>query len=211
MRYLLICLTPFLFACHSSTDTKQTTTEKTISIDSVIVQHPASATVSTLAEDTGTNCVRGVATPVIKKDVFPNNTFQLKADKVTGIETVELKEGDKLIIKNWGCKYYALTFRFETSRFQNDLDNVGFWYKRAVSFINEVATGVNAPIELAKAGEVIVERIEADVPNGYKNLKFGEEINMTNGDIREFVSIDKVEQIGDKKFAIEITFARGPL
>jgi hypothetical protein len=211
MRYLFICLTAVLFACNSSTETKQTTEEKTMSIDSLIVQHPDSSTVSTLAGDTGTNCVRGAAEPIIKKDIFPKSTFQLQPDKLTGIETVELDKGDKLIIKNWGCKYYALTFRFETSRFQNETSNVGFWYKRAVTLVNEVVKGIDAPLDLAKAKEAIAEQIETDVPNGYSNLKYGEEIDYTEGEIREFVSIDKVEQLSDKTFAIEITFARGPL
>jgi hypothetical protein len=211
MRYLFICLTAILFACNSSTETNQTTEEKTMSIDSLIIQHPDSSTVSTLAGDTGTNCVRGAAERVTKKNIFPKSTFQLQPDKLTGIETVELDKGDKLIIKNWGCKYYALTFRFETSRFQNETNNVGFWYKRAVTLVNEVVKGMDAPLDLAKAKEAIAEHIETDVPNGYSNLKYGEEIDYTEGEIREFVSIDKVEQLSDKTFAIEITFAKGPL
>jgi hypothetical protein len=212
MKNLFICFVTVLFACNSSTDTKQTTEEKTMSMDSLIVQQPASTVLlSTLATDTGKNCVRGVAEPVIKKNIFPKNSFQLQADKLTGIETVELDNGDKLIIKQWGCGYYALTFRFETERFQNEPGNVGFWYKRAVTFINEVAKGIDSPLELTKTADIVAERIEGDVPNEYKNLKYGEEMDVTNGDIREFVSIDKVEQLSDKKYAIEITVARGPL
>jgi hypothetical protein len=212
MRYLLICLTALLFACNSATDTKQPAEEKTISIDSVITQHPAPASaVSTLAGDTGNNCLRGVAAPVVKKDIFPKSTFLLQADKLTGIETVKLDKDDKLTIKQWGCAYYALTLRFETTRFQNEPGNVGFWYKRAVTLVNEVAKGIDAPLELSKATEVIVEHIEEDVPNGYTNLKYGEEMDISNSAIRQFVSIDKVEQLSDKKFAIEITIARGPL
>jgi hypothetical protein len=211
MRYLFICVTTILFACNSSTETKQPTKEKTMSMDSLVVQHPDLSAVSTLARDTGTNCVRGAAESVVKRDIFPKSTFQLQPDKLTGIETVELDKGDKLIIKNWGCAYYALTFRFETSRFQNEPGNVGFWYKRAVSLVNEVLKGIDAPLDLAKAKEAIAKRIEKDVPNGYDNLKYGEEIDVENGDIREFVSIDKVEQLNDKIVAIEITFAKGPL
>lgn len=211
MRYLFICFTAFLFACNSSTEPKPATEEKTMNIDSLIVQHPDSSTVSTLAGDTGTNCVRGVAAPVTKKDIFPKSTFQLQPDKLTGIETVQLDNGDKLIIKNWGCAYYALTFRFETSRFQNEPGNIGFWYKRAVTLVNEITKGIDTPLDLAKAKEAIAEQIEKDVPNGYSNLKYGEEIDVANGEPREFVSIDKVEQLNDKIVAIEITFARGPL
>jgi hypothetical protein len=211
MRYLFICLTAIFFACNSSTGTKQATEEKTMSIDSLIVQHPDSSNISTLAGDTGTNCVRGAAEPVVKKNMFSKSTFQLQPDKLTGIETVELDNGDKLIIKNWGCEYYSLTFRFETSRFQNEPGNVGFWYKRAVTLMNEIAKGIESPLQLEKATEVIVERIEQDVPNGYKNLKYEDEIDITNDGIREFVNIEGVEQLSDKKFAIKITITRGPL
>jgi hypothetical protein len=212
MKYLLISFAAFLVACNSPADNKQTTEEKTISIDSLVVQHPApTVPLSMLAADTGKNCIRGAAEPVIKKDIFPKNTFQLQADKVTGIETVELDKGEKLTIKQWGCDYYALTLRFETTRFQNETGNVGFWYKRAVTLVNEVAKGIDAPLEIPKVTDVIAEHIEEDVPNEYKNLKYGEEMEIANGAIREFVSIDKVEQMSDKKFAIEVTIARGPL
>jgi hypothetical protein len=212
MKYMLLCFAILLFACNSATDNKPTSEEKNMRVDSLIVQHPAPVVpLSTLAADTGKNCVRGAAVPVIKKNIFPKNTFQLQADKVTGMETVELDKGDKLIIKQWGCDYYALTLRFETTRFQNEIGNVGFWYKRAVTFVNEVAKGIDAPVDLAKATEAIAEHIEEDVPNEYRNLKYGEEIEISNGAIREFVSIDKIEQVNDKKFAIEVTIARGPL
>jgi hypothetical protein len=212
MRYLFICLATLLAACNSSTDTKQTTEEKTMSIDSLVVKQPVPvAPLSTLSTDTSKNCTRGAAMPVIKKSIFSKSTFSLQPDKLTGIETVDLDKGDRLIIKQWGCAYYVLTLRFETSRFQNEPGNVGFWYKRAVTLVNEVAKGVDAPVELSKATEAIVARIEEDVPNGYKNLKYGEEIEYANGAIREFISIDKAEQLSDKRFAIEITIARGPL
>ncbi len=208
-RFLFAAFALALFACNSSTETKQTTEEKPISVDSVIVQ--PTAPVSTLAADNGKDCKREVATPVVKKSVYPKTTFQLQADKLTAIETVELDNGDKLIIKNWGCKYYALTFRFETTRFQKETTNVGFWYKRAVTFVNEVSKGIDAPIEIGQATEILVGKIEEDVPNAYQNLKFGEEIEVANGNVPEFVSVDKVEQLSDQKFAVEVTIARGPL
>jgi hypothetical protein len=138
-------------------------------------------------------------------------SFELSQDKKQGIETVDFENGDKLIIKNWGCEYYALTFRFETSRFQSELTDVGFWYKRTVTMLNEINKKTDAPIDIVKGTDRLMNRIEEEVPNGYQNLEFGEELNFEEGEIRSSVRIDKVEKLNDKKFAIEVTFATGPL
>jgi hypothetical protein len=76
------------------------------------------------------NCVRGQAEPVVKKLVYPNSQFQLQADSLTAIEIVNFSNGDKLIIRNWGCESYILTFRFEASRFWTLKINLGFGLKK---------------------------------------------------------------------------------
>jgi hypothetical protein len=162
-------------------------------------------------KNTNTDCIRGVAEPIINKTLFRNTVFQLQSDSLTGIEKVTFDNGDKLIIKNWGCEYYVLTFRFESSRFQSDTLNHEFWFRKTALLMSEILKGLNAPIDVTNGVKFLVSYIDKDKNNNYKNLKFGDEIDFGGNDIRSFVTVDKVIKLTDKKFAIEISFSQGPL
>jgi hypothetical protein len=67
-------------------------------------------------------CVRAEPEPVVKKNIYPKTEFRLETNKEfpfqkLGYETVEFKNGDKLLIEHVGCENYTLIFRFETKRF----------------------------------------------------------------------------------------------
>lgn len=157
------------------------------------------------------DCVRGAAEPIIKKSVYPNTNFKLQPDKITGIETVVFDNNDRLTIKNWGCESYCLTFRFETTRFQEDTTNLQFWYKKAVLLMSEIVSGLDSPINIDKGTKELINFIDKDQPNNYANLKLHEEIDFGGEDIRDYVAVDRVQKIGDNKYAIEISFVTGPL
>ena len=157
------------------------------------------------------DCIRGAAEPIIRKSVFPDSNFKLQSDKITGIETVNFDNGSKLIIKNWGCEYYCLTFRFETTRFQEDTTNLQFWYKKSVLLISEILNGLEAPTDIKKGTNSLVNYIDLDLPNNYVNLKLKDEIDFGGEDIREYVTLDRIQKIDDKKYAIEISYITGPL
>ena len=196
MNRLILVLTIGLFACNSATDKQKKTSDKPLA-DSVAM---------TEKQIVPNDCARGAAEPIIKKTVYPQTTFVLQPDSLTGIETVTFDNGDKLTIKNWGCEYYVLTFRFETSRFQQDTTNLDFWFKSAASLTREVLDGLEAPINITKG----LDKLVAHVDNK-ETLKLGDEIDFVTGDIRSFVSVDRVEKVTDKKYAVEISFATGPL
>ncbi len=196
MNRLILVLTIGLFACSSATDRQKKTSERPLA-DSVSM---------TEKQTVLTNCARGEAEPIIKKTVYPQTTFVLQSDSLTGIETVTFDNGDNLTIKNWCCEYYVLTFRFETSRFQQDTTNLDFWFKCAASLTREVLDGLEAPIDIPKGIDKIVALVDSK-----SSLKLREEIDFIAGDIRSFVSVDRVEKITDKKYAVEISFATGPL
>jgi len=196
MNRLILVLTIGLFACNSATDKQKRTSEKPLA-DSVAMTEKQIVT---------TDCSRGAAEPIIKKTVYPQTIFVLQPDSLTGIETVAFDNGDNLTIKNWGCEYYVLTFRFETSRLQQDTTNLDFWFKSAASLTREVLDGLEAPIDIQKG----IDKLVAHVDNN-ENLKLKDEIDFGTGDIRSFVSVDRVEKVTDKKYAVEISFATGPL
>jgi hypothetical protein len=195
--------------CNSAYSRQKLTMEKSVTIDRFSLQEKQIIETSVFYQNKG--CVRGKAEPIIKKGVYHNTIFVLQRDSLTGIETVSFNNGDKLIIKNWGCEYYALTFRFETSRFQQETTNLYYWYKCADVLMNEMLNGLDAPIDIKNGLNKLMKRVDKDQPNKYKNLKLGEQIDFGGNDIRSFVSVDKIEKITDKIYAVEITFAIGPL
>lgn len=210
MKYIVLSLSLILFACNTTSETVQEETKEKLEVDTT-TSTPSEMPGKTVIRETGAACKNHVSGSVLKKGAFQKTQFELQPDKITGIETIDMENGDKVIIKNWGCDYVALTFRFETSRFQEEVSNAGFWYKRAVTLLNEINKNIDAPVDVVKGTERLVTEIEAGVPNGYQDLKFNQEFDFGQDTTRNFVTIDEVEKITDKKFALKITFARGPL
>jgi hypothetical protein len=202
MNRLILVLTIGLFACNSATDRQKKVSEKSSLADSVSMTEK-----QTVQKD----CARGAAEPIIKKTVYPQTTFILQPDSITGIETVTFDNGDKLTIKNWGCEYYVLTFRFETSRLQQDTTNLAFWFKSVGILMTETIDGLEAPIDIQKGINKLVSFVDNDKTNNYQNLKLREEFDFGGDGTRSFVSVDRIEKLTDNKYAVVISFATGPL
>ena len=206
-----------MFSCNSSTNKnleKKIAYETSTKNNEVIPKQTQIKKISnseTENDEADTDCTRGKAEPIIKKSVFPNTTFKIQPDKLTGIEVVNLNNGDKLIIKNWGCEYYVLTFRFETSRFQEETTNLPFWFKKSVILLSEITSGIDSPINIKDGIEKLLIKIDDEQKNNYQNLTLEDEIDFGGEDIRDFITIDKIEKINDRKYAIEISFSKGPL
>jgi hypothetical protein len=152
------------------------------------------------------DCIRGQAESVIKKTVYPNSNFKINDDKLTGTETVDLGNGEKLIIYNWGCEYYVLTFRFETVRFQADTTDIKYWMDKAVSLMSELEKGLDAPLDI-KTGTIATRYFI----KGNKNYELRQEIVYDTAVIRDFVTLDRIQKLGDKKYGVEISYGTGPL
>lgn len=162
-------------------------------------------------EQLNNECVRGKAEPVVQKEDYPNTSFVLQPDSLTAIETVSFDNGDKLIIHNWGCEYYVLTFRFETSQYQRDTSDLVFWFRTAQKLMTGMLGALDAPVDIKKGLVMLESYVLRDEKNGFVNLQLGEEIDFGGTDIRSFVTLDKIEKIGDKKFALSVSFSTGPL
>ncbi|MCI5058660.1 MAG: hypothetical protein MRY83_21290 [Flavobacteriales bacterium] len=156
-------------------------------------------------------CSRGPAEPIAKPGYFKSSSFVMDDDQISGLETIEQENGDRLIIKNWGCGYYCLTFRFETGRFAEDTTNLQFWFKKAVLLIGEINSGLEAPLNLEKGKDALINHIDLDLPNNYENLHLGEKIHYDGQDISSLISVDRIQKLSDKKYAVEITYLYGPL
>ncbi len=203
---IIFGLTVGLFGCNSSADGQVMSNNKIESYDSITLTK-TQVTENEIKQEQGNDCVRGQAEPVIQKTDYPNTTFVLQPDSITAIETVTFDNGDRLVIRNWGCEYYVLTFRFETSRFNADTTILKYWYVTAVKLLNEVKHGIDAPIDIDKGTQALNKYISKCV----FDLELQKEIDFGGGDIRRFVTIDRIEKIDKKKFSVTISFATGPL
>src|SRR3954468_17878599 len=188
MKKISFCFAIALIACNTS----EKSAEKVVTEIQLADTASVAITDKTIIAESGSNCVRDVPVAIVKINAFPKMSFELQPNKQVGIETIDLENGDKVIIKNWGCNYYALTFRFETSRFQSEPTNIPFWYKRTVTLLNELTSKIEAPapIDIERGTDRLMNKIEEEVPNGYQNLAFNKELDFANG-LRSFVCIDK--------------------
>jgi hypothetical protein len=209
MKNLILLFSIGLFACNFVPDKNKSVAEKSVSKDSLsLTEKQNFETQSQIQKE---HCTRGKAKPVLKKSVYPEATFILQPDSLSGIETASFDNGDNLTIKNWGCEYYVLTFRFQTSRFQNDTTNLEYWFKTASKLVAEISNGIDAPIDISEGIAQLTNHIDSDQPTNFKNLKLGSEIDFGGNGIRNFVSVDRIEKLTDKNYAVDISFATGPL
>jgi hypothetical protein len=204
--YILIFgLSIELIACNPSVDKQSKNVNNSVSIDRIKKIEPKNETAT--LKDLRNDCVRGQAEPIIKKTVFPNTKFILQPDSLTAIETVTFDNGDKLTIRNWGCEYYVLTFRFETSRFQADTTAMKYWYVTTYRILKEMKQGIDAPVDIEKGLQALNNHISKNV----FDLKLQTEIDFAGDIIREFITVEQIEKLTDNKFAITVSFRIGPL
>lgn len=207
---LIIGLTLGIGACNSSMDRQEKNIEKFTTGDSASLTNTETTETATEQEQFN-DCVRGQAESIIQKEDYPNTTFVLQPDSITAIETVAFDNSDKLIVRNWGCEYFVLTFRFETTKFQQDTTNLEFWFRSAGRLMTEMLGGLDAPIDIKRGLVFLDSYILRDEKNNYENLKLGEEIDFDGSEIRSFVTVDSIEKLIDNKNAVTISFATGPL
>jgi hypothetical protein len=197
MNKLLLIFAIGLFGCASSNNTGKISNE-----DSKLESNTANG-----SQINQLNCTRSQAEPILKKDVYPLATFVLQPDSITGIETLIFDNGDKLIIKNHGCEYYILTFRFETSRFKTANSDLNYWFSAASMLMDEIKSNLNVPINIESG----IIKLNDYISKNHSDLKLGEEIDFGTEEIRSFVTVNKIEKLSDEKQAVEISFSVGPL
>lgn len=199
-----------LVGCETkkTSDQNEITSDITNTDDTTVNNSIASDSIKAGDDFDNSECIRGQAESVTKKTIYPNAIFKINSDNHTGIETVDLKNGERLIINNWGCEYFVLTFRIETERFQADTTNTIYWLDKAVILMREIENGIDAPLNIQGGIEAIPIHMASMDSRTYE---LGEEIVFKDDIIRDFVTLDRIQRINDKRFALEISFAKGPL
>jgi len=219
LRLIYILLTFGLVSCNTTSRKTEESNKSTSLADTVATKtdikklENSQLTKQTEETEYKGDCVRGQAEPIVKKKVYPNTTFILQPDKLSAYETVTFDNKDKLIIHNWGCEYYVLTFRFETSRFQEDVKNLPFWYQKAHLLMNETMKGLDTTLVTTRQLTTLKTFTEEKIKTNPESFKLDEEIYYGGEDseIQRFITVDKIEKLTNKKYAIEISFSVGPL
>jgi len=162
------------------------------------------------AEGTAPDCTRAKPSPLFKKKDIVKRTFSLRKNKEypfehIGTESVKLKNGDDLTIKNYGCHNYSLSFRFKTKRVSGNTKQVRLWYRNAV----ELMTPIRKILDefLVDNG---VETLNSYIKSN-KKLKFDETIYFGGKTIESVVTVGKPKKLKGKLYEIEISFGIGPL
>lgn len=164
-----------------------------------------------IKQEPSIECTRGKAEPIIDREVFPNTSFNLQSDGISGIESVNYGDGERLIIHNWGCEYYVLTFRFETTKFYHDTTDLAYWYRSAWRLTTNMLAGIDAPINIKRALVYLDSYILKKSRQNFKLAKLGEEIEFDGSELRQFITVDRIEKLTENKYAVIISFTRGPL
>jgi hypothetical protein len=71
--------------------------------------------------------------------------------------------------------------------------------------MNEIIDGVDAPINLKKGTNALTEFIK------HNKIKILEGLTFEPGEIRTYLTIDRIQKIDSKRFGLEISYIVGPL
>lgn len=162
---------------------------------------------STITEELNDDCARGIAEPIVDKQVFPNTKFELQSDKKSGLETVQFLNGDQLLIENTGCEYYTLIFQFENNRFNAKFSDVDYWYSAIYELMQETIKGIDAPIDLKKG----LEALDAYKKENLEAIDYDTEVVYEPSEIGSYFNFQGVEKLADGKTKLTIFFYVGPL
>lgn len=161
-----------------------------------------------LSAQNSEDCFRSKAENIIDKEIYPNSVFSLNPDNLTAIEFVELKNGDILTIENTGCEYFILNFIFESDIYNEDIDDLKYWYNAVTLLMNEVKSAIiNSPLDIENG----IKALENYASKSEKHLILNEEIFYGETEIQSFVYLENISKITDSRYKISIVFGYGPL
>lgn len=186
LTILLIVITALFYSCNSNSDKKE---DIEVVKTQYVEQEKAFDTESDEKEISQVlDCVRAQAESIVIRDIYPNTIFNLQLDSLTAIETIYIDIANKVVINNWGCEYYVLSFQFETTKYNADTTAMKYWYVNSCKLMNEIIHGIDAPIDLEKGLQAFNDHISKNV----FDLELKTEIDYGENEIRNFVSLDNI-------------------
>jgi hypothetical protein len=146
------------------------------------------------------DCFNKVPQRVINTSVLPGVEYN-QVD-LMGYEKLYLPTGDHLLIINWGCESYHLTFRFETSRFGTDTSKVKQWYSILTQLLYVIEPAIDAPVKIQKGIDEIQNYLKQDtMPVAYNVL-----LTLSRDSLVSGMVFEKVKLMGDTTVRLDATF-----
>jgi hypothetical protein len=146
-------------------------------------------------------CLSYIPQRVINATVIPGVEFT-QVD-FTGYEKLDLPTGDRLLVINWGCQTYNLTFRFETSRFGTDTSKIKQWYSILTQLLYVIEPAVESPVKIQQGIDQIHSYLKQDtVP-----LAYNTHLNIRNDSILSDMVFEQIKLLGDTAVRLDATFS----
>jgi hypothetical protein len=205
-HYLLLLLCGILFTGYSCKDKSGTMADKREKTKDQQQEAPVPLSKQPAeTEETGPikskGCLKGIPQRVIDASVLPGAEF--KQVDLMGYEKIELPTGDHLLIINWGCQSYNLTFRFETSRFGTDTSKIRQWYSILTQLLYVIEPAIDSPVKIQQGIDGIHQYLKQDtVPVAY-NVP----LILNNDSIFSDMVFERVKILGDTMVRIDATFS----
>jgi hypothetical protein len=146
------------------------------------------------------DCFKSIPQQVINASVLPGADY--KQVDLMGYETLELPTGDHLLIINWGCESYHLTFRFETSRFGTDTSKVKQWYSILTQLLYVVEPAIDSPVKIQQGIDEIQHYLKQDSTPVAYNVP----LTLSQDSIFSGMVFEQVKVLGDTAVRLDATF-----
>jgi hypothetical protein len=146
------------------------------------------------------DCFISVPQQVINASVLPG--VEYKQVDLTGYEKLDLPTGDRLLIINWGCESYHLSFRFETSRFGTDTSKVKQWYSILTQLLYEVEPAINSPVKIQQG----IDEIQLYLKQDSTPVAFNVPLTLSRDSVFSDMVFEQVKVLGDTAVRLDATF-----
>jgi hypothetical protein len=162
MLLLLCCL---LFTGYSCKETNKMAADNDVTVIDPIREQAVETrsrpdNIAGTDKDKSNGCLNSIPQRVIDTSVLPGAEY--KQVDLMGYEKIELPTGDKLLIINWGCESYNLTFRFETSRFGTDTSMIKQWYSILTQLLYVIEPAIDSPVKIRHGIDGIHQYLKQD-------------------------------------------------
>jgi hypothetical protein len=146
------------------------------------------------------HCFNTVTQRVINTSVLPGVEYE-QVD-LMGYEKLCLPTGDHLLIINWGCEFYHLTFRFETSRFGTDTSNVKQWYSILTQLLYVIEPAIDSPVKI----QLGINEIQSYLSQDSTPVVFDVPLTLRRDSVLSDMVFEQVKILGDTAMRLDATF-----
>ncbi len=150
------------------------------------------------------NCIKEIPQRVVDTNVITDAEY--KQIDFIGYEKIVLPTGDRLLIINWGCTTFNLTFRFETSRFGTDTSKIKFWYGTLAQLLGLIEPVIKSPVINIRQG---INEIHSYLEQDSLPIAYNIPLNFNNDSIDTEIVFERAKVLADTAVRLDITFSVG--